>query len=230
MQEKSSNEFQLFTIEPNTIVDPNTQLFDLETDPFQYFGMDVRRIDFFGNRITTSKVPKGRDPILASSKKMVYTHHINLTNFGLRIDCLRKDLCITHMEVYARENGNDFEITYPGKLPGGSELLTSQDVVCAKLGKPTLMGIYAPSGIDYDRPYYHEDTYEFGDGYFRTRYTYDDFKKLVSIDIGIDSVKLRDNLPIKISYPNAKTKLEMNLVFFKNRILNLLTNSGNSPA
>jgi hypothetical protein len=172
-------------------------LFDLELEPFKYFGMKLTSVYIEGvdwNNLMIRKANFGREFVKPQP--------------GITIEYLRKNLQISRITISAENYDDGYRLfkKYTGNLPRGISLLMSRKEVLQKLGKPSSSSIGTSNLCrdigDPPPEYYYSDFYDFGDGSFELHYSYDDFKYLYLMLIQVNSLKLDRGEELNINYSN----------------------------
>jgi hypothetical protein len=190
--------------------------FNLELDPFQYFGVPITSLYIEGVNWEEVNLEKGNWG----------EGHFSTQN-GLIVRYIKKNLKISAITLIAEgyQPLLGFK-TYMGKLPQGITLLMPRNEVLSRLGKPTSSSIYSYFPEDTSRSIhvnhtiysylvkplpdcinYHRDRYGFEDGFFELIYSNDDIKNLYEIFIFVNGLKLSREEKLNICYPHQLKQL-----------------------
>jgi hypothetical protein len=170
----------------------NSNVFNLELDPFQYFGKELTSICIPGVNWEKINIQKGSG-----------NGRLNLADIGLSISYAPRDLRISRIEV-CTEGYHDFypSKAYTGKLPKGVLLYMPRGEVLHKLGKPTHSSIIACLLLEQPLRDYYIDAYCFGDGVIEMYYAHDTLKELWAMSIWVNNLKFMKKEKYDICYPN----------------------------
>jgi hypothetical protein len=171
----------------------NSNVFNLELDPFQYFGKELTSICIPGVNWEEMNIQKGK----------YGNGRLNLADIGLSISYAKRDLRISGIRV-CTEGYHDFYSSeiYTGKLPKGILLYMPRDEALGKLGKPTHSSIIVPLLLEQPPKDYCRDTYCFGDGSIEFYYTQDSLKELWAMSIEVSNSRFINKEEFDICYPN----------------------------
>jgi hypothetical protein len=181
----------------------NLKPFNLKSNSFDYFGLDVTTIQFpesINSKIENNKL----------DSDFLNYNYLRFVDYGFSVQYDREKLFVFGIEIYSEiYPGFPFYKTCTMELPSGVLMLMKKEQVIEILGHPSSSSFieeehYCSSPIVnfQERIFtkYCDDFYNFGDCNFRLKYN--QAGRLVWMKISSDSSKIEINESLNITYPN----------------------------